>query len=328
MSFFFFLHLIIPWQVDALTVNVFTWRNGEGLEADQKIISRVLEEQGHLVYCKDLYSVPENPEKVDLNIFFQVIDNNWLPYAKANYFVPNPEWYYQEISLLKEVDLILCRTKEVERIFKDLNLPTYYLGFTSRDCYLPEVQKDFSVFFHLGGSQGYKGTAPLVSLWLHQPTFPSLVLIKQNWVLKEPCPNNLHWVPERLDEPTLRFFQNVCGVHLCLSETEGFGHYLMEAMSAGSVVITTNGPPMNEFITDERCLVPYEKTGSKYLGINYYINASLLEITLRSFFNLSIDERKEIGRVNRENYLQRTREFKSNLARLMQALTTKLTGKE
>ncbi len=317
---------MVQWQLDGLTINVFTWRNGEGLEADQKIISKILEEQGHSVHCKDLYATPENPDQVDLNIFFQVIDTNWLAYAKANYFIPNPEWYFQDIELLKKVDLILCRTKEVERIFEALNLPTYYLGFTSYDCYLPEIEKDFSTFFHLGGSQGYKGTAPLLRVWLHQPTFPSLVVVKQNWPLKGPYPANFHWIPERLDEPNLRYLQNVCGVHLCLSETEGFGHYLMEAMSTGSVVITTNGPPMNEFITDPRCLVPYERTGLKYLGITYYINASLLELTLRSFFNLSIEERREIGKINRENYLKRTHEFKENLSHLMQILSVELSS--
>ncbi|KAJ3126874.1 hypothetical protein HK100_010034 [Physocladia obscura] len=48
----------------------------------------------------------------------------------------------------------------------------------------------------------------------------------------------------------LRRLQLASGVHVCPSEQEGFGHYINEARALSALVITTNHPPMNEFIVD------------------------------------------------------------------------------
>jgi hypothetical protein len=53
------------------------------------------------------------------------------------------------------------------------------------------------------------------------------------------------------------------GVHLCVSEREGFGHYLNEARGAAAVVITTEHPPMNELVRPGvGVLVPPDTTSS------------------------------------------------------------------
>ncbi|MES2199112.1 MAG: glycosyltransferase [Chlamydiota bacterium] len=63
----------------------------------------------------------------------------------------------------------------------------------------------------------------------------------------------------------LRKIQNKTGIHLCPSEVEGFGHCIFEALSTGAVVITTDAPPMNEFIKDPRCLVPFSHSAPTHL---------------------------------------------------------------
>lgn len=49
----------------------------------------------------------------------------------------------------------------------------------------------------------------------------------------------------------VRRLQNSHGIHVCVSEREGFGHYINEARAVGALVVTTNHPPMNELITEE-----------------------------------------------------------------------------
>lgn len=305
-----------------LEINLFSEMNGKGLEADQKVMEKVLTELGHHVHCRYLYEPVLDSSHVDVNIFFQVIPEPWLPYASHNWLIPNPEWYTQEKELLNKVDLILCRTKEVERIFDLLNLETYFLGFTSVDCYKPEYPKNFSQLFHLCGQNRQKGTLPIVNLWQRNPTLPFLVMVEQIH-LGQFFSNldNFYLVSQRVDEPTLRRLQNTSGIHLCPSETEGFGHYIMEAMSSGAIVVTTNAPPMNEFITDERCLVDFESFAPERLGIKYYVSSDALEKTLHILASIPIDEKRRMGWNNRINFLKREAEFKENMRRLLLEIT-------
>jgi glycosyltransferase involved in cell wall biosynthesis len=49
----------------------------------------------------------------------------------------------------------------------------------------------------------------------------------------------------------LNSLQSTCGIHVCPSETEGFGHYINEARGVGAIVVTTDCSPMNELIRPE-----------------------------------------------------------------------------
>lgn len=311
-------------HVEALKVNLFTDKNGKGLEVDQKILAKALSELGHEVECKTLFDVPDSSSYADVNIFFQVIVDEWVSYAKQNWFIPNPEWFYGRLEQLELIDLVLCRTREVQRIFKSLDQHTYYLGFTSFDCYDPTIKKDFSTFFHLAGESAHKGTGAILKVWRHHSSFPLLIGI-QRWgpAIER---GNIHWINERVDDARLRHLQNTCGFHLCPSETEGFGHYIMEAMSACAVVITTDAPPMNEFIKDLRCLVHYDRQAPLQLGMNYYVNPYHLELIVSGLSNLPRQELLKIGIKNRLMYLKKTKAFKQRLKKLMTQTSTYLDG--
>ena len=79
----------------------------------------------------------------------------------------------------------------------------------------------------------------------------------------------------------MKRLQNAHLFHLCPSETEGFGHYIVEAMSVGAVVVTLDAPPMNEMITPERgILVPYSRTGTQHLATTYHFDDAALEAAI------------------------------------------------
>lgn len=315
---FLFAKATDGYGITPLNIRIFSENNGYGLEADQKILKDALERLGHSVEVLYYRNVSVHASKIDVNIFFEKINPKWFNKARYNWFIPNPEWYFQPQNFLKRLSLILCRTKEVERIFNSLHLKTYYLGFTSRDCLQIGIPKDFSIFFHLAGGAIQKGTNTIVDIWANDDQLPLLILLKQLHYSHIPELDNLSLITEHLPEEDLRVFQNKCGFHLCPSETEGFGHYIVEAMSAEAVVITTDAPPMNEFIKDKRCLVSYNSTAQKHLGTNYYVDPVELKNTIINLMHLPQSELEEIGRKNREHYLQKTEDFYNRLELLLQ----------
>ncbi|MBA3721882.1 MAG: glycosyltransferase [Parachlamydiaceae bacterium] len=304
-------------NVKKITFNICTFMNGVGLEIDQKILANALRNLGHDVNCIDLKQ-RKKPPKADINIFFEQFNQQWLFTANQNWFVPNPEWYYHGEEALGQIDLILCRTREVERIFKKYSKDIYYLGFTSVDCFQPGINKDFHSIFHLAGKSVQKGTGSVISVWRNNPQFPILNLLKKNRTVKLDQPN-YNLIAGRLEENDLRNYQNTCGIHLCPSETEGFGHYISEAMSTGAVVVTTNAPPMNEFITDPRCLVKYERTKNQNFAINYYVDPKDLEKIINNLLKLSNKKLNSIGQKNRKAFLQNQKMFHHRLKLLLES---------
>lgn len=81
---------------------------------------------------------------------------------------------------------------------------------------------------------------------------------------------HLGWMPPVLDKQRLLSFyytrqmQASSGVQICVSEREGFGHYMNEARAAGALVVSTDHPPMNELVRDgvSGLLVKPSRTGS------------------------------------------------------------------
>lgn len=319
--YFFFLFLLFPLAVypakqttKPLKINLFSFRNGVGLETDRRVMQEALERQGHLVAC--INYLEDKKRKADINIFFEHPLPEKFSWAPLNWFVPNPEWYTRDLKLLDQMDLILCRTKEVHRIFSEKKYPVYYLGFTSPDCFDLQIQKDFSRIFHLAGASIQKGTSPILAIWNSDPAAPHLTVIKHSSDLII-SRRNLKFIASPISERELRRLQNQCGIHLCPSETEGFGHYIMEALSAGAVVITTDAPPMNEFIQDPRCLVPYIKSSPCRLAINYYVDQDELGNRIKAVSALPKEELESIGKQNRAAYLRRTQEFYDRLNELL-----------
>jgi hypothetical protein len=296
----------------SLKINIISMFNGGGLETDFRVLRAALEELGHQVTGVPIEKLPY--PQADLNVFFEVFISYTLS-APLNWFVPNPEWFCNHMKDLGRFDLILCRTKDAERIFQGLR--THYLGFTSFDCYRPAIEKDFTQMFHLCGKNPYKGTQSILDLWKEAPHLPDLTVATQiDW--KVMPPPNLILCQGRLPEEDLRHHQNRAGIHLCISEAEGFGHCIMEAMSTGSVVVTTNGAPMNEFITESLCLAPFSVSAPQRLGTAYHVDSRHLHQVLMRLLQLPKEELVRIGAENRKVYLTRKMEFQRNLEELLE----------
>ena len=308
---------LLPALPEALVINIFCYNNGWGLQKDAEILAAAMEALGHTPRQLSPYSPQSQCPAADINIFIEYLNQALFKCAKKNYFIPNPEWDPGDKKGVKKCDRILCRTKDAQKIYRKINKKTYYLGFTSHDCFLPATPKDYYAPIHCRGASIFKGTEELLEAWQRHPEFPSLLLLHNGSGTFAPLPN-LQIIDTYLPAADFRQLQNLHGLHLCPSKAEGFGHYIVEAMSTQAVVITTDAPPMNEHITDPRCLVRYTRTAPHREGTLYYVAPQDLAAKVSHLMILNKEELAAIGQKNRERYLQMTEEFQRRLQLLLE----------
>ncbi len=258
----------------------------------------------------------------DINLFVEEIAPAWMPLARVNCLVPHQEWFTDLTRThLQRMDWVLCKSQFAVQMFESIGSRTAYTGFTTLDRYDPSVRKDFSESVHVGGSSRQKGSATVNTVWLQHPQWPMLTI---HWYEPAAHPveaSNIRCVRSFVDERTLSNTQNRCGIHLCPSEAEGFGHYLVEAMSCAAVVLTTAAPPMNELVQPERgVLVGYHRQAPQGVGMNYYVDPVLLGEAVEGVLGTSLLERERMGKRAREWFLENDRLFRTRLWEVLQGI--------
>ena len=297
-----------PTTTDAASsaVHLLGFDNGVGLSRDLRLLTATLEARGYRVdftntrrrggipgllqrmrgkrHAAQLVRRRRRglPPPYDFVLMEEHIAPAFLDDAPRRVLLPHPEWFLpRDMEALPRIDLALAKTREAERIFAAQGCRATCIGFTSEDRRDPSVPRE-RAFFHLAGSSRTKATEPLLALWRRHPEWPRLTVVQHP---KEARPGaaaaNIDHRVGYLDETELKRLQNAHRFHLCPSETEGFGHYIVEAMSVGAVVITLDAPPMNEMITPERgLLVPYSRTGTQHLATTYHFDDDAMETAI------------------------------------------------
>ena len=177
----------------------------------------------------------------------------WKRKAGMHFLIPNQERFPERlIPRLGIVDRVLCKSRHAEEIFSRHHKDVRFIGFTSEDRSIPDAKPDYGRFFHLAGRSTLKNTELLLKLWNAHPEWPLLTLVQHPDNAPESVPENVELMAQYLDDDGLRKLQNTCGIHLCPSLSEGWGHYIVEAMSCAAVTVTTAAPPMDELVTPER----------------------------------------------------------------------------
>ncbi len=228
----------------------------------------------------------------------------WISAAARNLLLPNQERFpRRHINRLGDVDLVLAKTHHAAGIFSALGRPTAYFGFTSMDRQDPSVPKNWMRFLHLAGGSTLKGTEDIVALWRAHPEWPELVVIQKAEHASAAIAPNITLLPGYLSDSDLRWQQNACGIHLCPSRAEGWGHHLVEGLSVGAVVVTTDGPPMNEMVIPGcGILVPVASSTQRHLGTCYHVDTSALERSIETLLAMTDEEKATIGSVARRRY--------------------------
>jgi hypothetical protein len=188
--------------------------------------------------------------QAEMNFFVEVINPALFPYAAKNIWIPNPEWTYQTWEPYgRMVDEIWVKTHEAEKLFANWDVPTKYIGWTSIDKVQPEKKNYYKAIVPVGKNL-WRNPKPIVQAYMRiQQTNPSAFIgLPEVHIVYSPEHMRLPPIPESvagkfkvhaevMKEKEYDELLQECGLCICMSAAEGFGHAVNEAMSAGCVLM-------------------------------------------------------------------------------------------
>lgn len=294
-------------------VNIYTTLNGVGLQMDADLLKSLLVANGYGVTIVNRLNRETGLPASELGIHLEHAIYNDFHKNKRNIFIPNPEWCDgNSRSKLNQFDAIFCKTHHAVTVFAPIHKDVRYCGFTSIDHYNPKIKKSL-VCFHLQGNSQMKNTEVLKAVYSKDRSLPVCYAVSAHNIGKH---GNLIFTGRQTKE-NLQTLLNGCLVHICPSQYEGFGHYINEARGCGAVVITTDTPPMNEFIKDRRFLVSVLPAKVHNMVRLYNANESSLQMVIKKTVSLPFDELIEIGKQNRVEFLKNDFEFKERFIKMI-----------
>jgi hypothetical protein len=281
--------------------------NGHGLQRDYEILRGLLEDAGHQVNGVR-YDRMRSAQKADVNMFLEMA----LPVFDAsaeNWLIPNPEWFYSHYAPnLGGYSRVLCKTKDALEIFKRLTPCAEYLGFESTDHYRPEIKRERR-FLHVAGKSPHKGTAAIVEAWRSFNIPYPLTIISSK--AESVCSKNVR-VLRRVSDSEFIDLLNSHLFHLCPSQYEGWGHCLHEGLGVGAAVLTTDAPPMSDFV-DNNCAISCKKKGEHFLAPLYEASPEAIAEKVECLMSLSDKAVSGIGAKNRKRFLESRFKFRVNI---------------
>lgn len=308
--------------------------NGAGLSRDMALLADALRAAGNAVTLTGLphrgrlaewatrLRLAWRAPAQDVNLMLERIRPEFVRGARRNVLIPNPEYFRPfDRAQLAAMDAVWVKTRHAGRLFGALGARTQYIGFTSPDRLDAAVPRR-QAFFHGPGRSGNKGTEALLRLWATHPTWPQLTVVwRRKRVEIGDLPANVTLVRDHLDDAAYRRLQNEHRFHLCPSQTEGYGHYLVEAMSCGAVVITLDAEPMNELVTADRgVLVPAQAEGSQDLATLYGYSDAAMSAAIERCIAMDTPVAEQLGHAARHWYEANRAEWPARLRAAIDAL--------
>lgn len=287
--------------------------NGAGLERDCQILRGLLEGAGHEVVAVDhKSSAPPGP--FDLAIFDEVFVPAFANLAPVRWLTPHPEWWFPEWTPhLGLIDRVLCKTRDAQRAFGRLGAHTIFTGFRSVDRLDSTVPRERR-FLHVAGKSDAKGTAAVLEAWRKYKIPHPLTVVSTASGLK--APSKAVKLLGRIPDADLLALQNASLFVLQPSSYEGFGHVLHEALSCGSVLATTDAPPMND-LGGGAALIPPVSFEDQRLGRLAHVDAAGVYGAVEAMWSMGEEEIHAARSLARATYEQNVAEFEETFLELV-----------
>jgi Glycosyl transferase family 2/Glycosyl transferases group 1 len=285
------------------------------------------------------HRLPSCPQ-AEVNFFIEVINPALFIYAAKNIWIPNPEWTYKTWEpYARMVDEIWVKTQEAAELFEKW-VPAEkvkLVGWTSIDKEYPT----------LGSKDPKRGIVPVgKNVWRHPKpilqAYSRIFLQKPELYAKLPHLTIVH-SPEHVpvgeiaeairskvtvrsevvpDEEYKQLLQT-CGLVVCTSAAEGFGHAVNEALSTGCIPILSPIQPFREMVKNA-LWVSNAKTMEhpQCMGMLEDVDVDSLADAFIAYTKLTPEEHRTMTTESRECYEDRHEMFvKAMLSRLDRLFT-------
>ncbi|EQC35175.1 hypothetical protein SDRG_07406 [Saprolegnia diclina VS20] len=201
----------------------------------------------------------------------------FFPSTKKIVLMPNVEMGELTPAHYHRVDIVLAKSRDAfNRIWaynQDNNNPrgakVLYTQHTTSDATVlmrnattHMTPKDFGQLsvVHANGKSPFKNAGRMLNCWKDHPEFPVLHQYSSddwsNGTFNDlwhgsPPPNVDFHFGQYVSSMGFASILHDATIIVCPSAMEGFGHYINQARAAGALVVTTDAPPMDEFVDDD-----------------------------------------------------------------------------
>jgi hypothetical protein len=291
-----------------------THRNQTGLAHDVDILQGIWSTiDKDITFRRVLNAQPECPE-AEINVFFEVLNPALFTYARKNIYIPNPEWTYKTwIPHLSVMDEIWVKTYESEKIFKELHSNVRYIGWTSIGK--GTNIKNFHKAVYVAGKNIYRHPQIIVDAYNTHPRrqdLPELHIIYDGTRMKVNIPDELR---PKIKEYSTTLKENQyneiiqdCGLAICISGAEGFGHAVNEAASSGSLLLLNDIEPFREFDYEFfPCKNSQKVSHPECLGDIWKTEVADVQDALTTYIGQPYSARKKMSEYNASSYIKNHR---------------------
>jgi len=184
-------------------------------------------------------------EEAEVNIFLEVINPSLFSYAARNIWIPNLEWTYKAWEpYLHMVDEIWVKTREAEEKLQSMNIDCKYIGWTSIDKIFADKVNYSNAFVPIGKNI-FRNPRPIFQAYLKikNESEDNYLKLPTLHVQYNPKYMEIKFPPAIADKVVLHDREmketeydellKSCGLCICVSLCEGFGHAVNECMSVG-----------------------------------------------------------------------------------------------
>ncbi len=290
-------------------------RNQTGLTHDVDILQGIWHHVFENAKFRRIHhSYPECPE-AEINVFFEILNPSLFTYAAINIWIPNPEWTYTAWEpYFSQLDQIWCKTQHAVEIFKKYNPNTVYTGWSSIAKGVPE-RKNFTKAIVVSGKNTFRHPQIVINSYLlvkeeFRDKLPDLHVVFDNTRMNVHLPDELSkkvkLYPTTLKQKEYDELLAECGLAICVSSAEGFGHAINEAASTGSLLLTSDIPAFREFDYPSTFYVSQNKEiPSDRVDKLYNFKGAEILAQIDKYVGLSFKEKKAISNSIADAYVEK-----------------------
>lgn len=288
-------------------------RNQTGLMQDVDILQGIWHHVAENTKFRRIHHAqPECPE-AEINVFFEILNPSLFTYAAINIWIPNPEWTYSSWEpYFSQIDQIWCKTHHAVDIFNKFGANAKYIGWTSIAKGVAE-KKNFSKAIVLAGKNIFRHPQIVINSYLlteekDRPKLPDLHVVfddsRMNVILPPELESKVKLYPKTLKEKEYNELLQECGLAICVSSGEGFGHAINEAASTGCVLMMSDIPAFKEFEYEGLYVPRNKEIPSDRIDPLYNFRGPDIIQMFDKYVAMSFKEKKALSIKNSEIYVE------------------------